>query len=73
MGTFQSARRGFLLQMSGAAGAVWIAVQWPGILAATQHAHAAAKANSALAYRAAERITALAKRGDLAGSAEHAT
>jgi|SRR5271157_4954741 len=50
MDTFQSARRGFLLQMSGAAGAVWIAGQWPGILAAAQHAHAAAKADPAPAF-----------------------
>jgi hypothetical protein len=47
METFHSARRDFLLQLGGAAGAAWISVQWPGILAAAQHAHAAAKANPA--------------------------
>jgi gluconate 2-dehydrogenase gamma chain len=44
------ARRGFLLQMGGAAGAAWIAAQWPGMLAAAQHAHAAASANPAPAF-----------------------
>jgi gluconate 2-dehydrogenase gamma chain len=47
MKTVDSARRDFLLQMGGAAGAAWITVQWPGILAAAQHAHAGAKSNPA--------------------------
>lgn len=37
----QTARRNFLLQVSGAAGAAWISAQWPSILAAAQHAHSA--------------------------------
>ncbi len=36
--------------MGGAAGAAWLTAQWPGILAAAQHAHAAAKANPAPAF-----------------------
>jgi len=47
METFQSARRDFLWRIGSAAGAAWITAQWPGILAAAQHAHAAAKANPA--------------------------
>ncbi len=50
MKTVDSARRSFLLHMGGAAGAAWITAQWPEILAAAQHAHAAAKANPAPAF-----------------------
>ncbi len=50
MKTVNPARRDFLLQMGGAAGAAWFTAQWPGILAAAQHAHAAAKANPAPAF-----------------------
>src|SRR5208283_1817847 len=50
METFHSARRDFLLQIGGVAGAAWITVQWPGILAAAQHAHEAAKANPVPAF-----------------------
>jgi Gluconate 2-dehydrogenase subunit 3 len=64
METFRSARRDFLWQIGGAAGAAWITAQWPGILAAAQHAHAAAKANPAAAFEvlkpeAAKEIEAL--------------
>lgn len=44
------ARRDFLLQIGGAAGAAWITAQWPAMLAAAQHAHAAASANPAPAF-----------------------
>lgn len=37
----QPARRDFLLHVSGAMGAAWIGAQWPAIVAAAQHAHAA--------------------------------
>jgi hypothetical protein len=50
METVNPARRDFLLQFGGAAGAAWITAQWPGMLAAAQHAHAAAKANPAPAF-----------------------
>lgn len=50
MENLHSARRDFLLKMGGAAGAAWITVQWPGILAAAQHAHEAAKANPVPAF-----------------------
>jgi gluconate 2-dehydrogenase gamma chain len=41
MKTDQEGRRNFLLQATGAAGAAWISAQWPSILAAAEHAHAA--------------------------------
>ena len=50
MKTVNSARRDFLLQIGGAAGAAWISAQWPEMLAAAQHAHSAAKANPAPAF-----------------------
>jgi gluconate 2-dehydrogenase gamma chain len=50
METVNPARRGFLLQIGGAAGAAWITAQWPTMLAAAQHAHAAASANPAPAF-----------------------
>jgi hypothetical protein len=34
-----AARREFLLQAGGAAGAAWVSAQWPAIAAAAQHAH----------------------------------
>ncbi len=45
-----SARRDFLLRFGGAAGAAWITAQWPAMLAAAQHAHAAAGASPAPAF-----------------------
>jgi hypothetical protein len=39
----ETGRRNFLLQASGAAGAAWIAAQWPAVLAAADHAHQAVK------------------------------
>ena len=42
----QSARRNFLLQMGGAAGAAWITAQWPAMIEAAQHAHQAAATGS---------------------------
>lgn len=50
MATVNPARRDFLLRFGGAAGATWITAQWPGMLAAAQHAHAAARANPAPAF-----------------------
>ncbi len=50
MKTVNPARRDFLLRIGGAAGAAWITAQWPGMLAAAQHAHAAACANPAPAF-----------------------
>lgn len=37
-------RRDFLFQLSGAAGAAWLAANWPAIAAAQEHAHRAAQA-----------------------------
>ena len=42
-----TARREFLLQIGGAAGAAWISAQWPAIVAAAQHAHEAMQSKSA--------------------------
>jgi Gluconate 2-dehydrogenase subunit 3 len=42
MEPIQSARRNFLLQAGGAAGAAWLSAQWPAVVAAAQHAHQAA-------------------------------
>jgi gluconate 2-dehydrogenase subunit 3-like protein len=42
MKPYQAARRDFLLQAGGAAGAAWISAQWPAVVAAAQHAHEAA-------------------------------
>jgi len=50
MKTVKSARRNFLLQFGGAAGTAWITAQWPAMLAAVQHAHAAAGASPAPAF-----------------------
>jgi len=51
----QTARRNFLLQVSGAAGAAWISAQWPTILEAAQHAHrAVASGNGKLEILTAE-------------------
>lgn len=35
----QTARRDFLLQTGGVAGAAWVSTQWPAMVAAAQHAH----------------------------------
>jgi len=45
-----AARRDFLLQLGGLAGAAWIEAQWPSVLAAAQHAHEAAKTKEASAF-----------------------
>ena len=50
METCNPARRDFLLQIGGAAGAAWITVQWPVLLAAAQHAHEAARTNPSPAF-----------------------
>ncbi|MGB2663537.1 MAG: gluconate 2-dehydrogenase subunit 3 family protein [Candidatus Acidiferrum sp.] len=42
----EPARRQFLLQATGAAGAAWFTAQWPAIAAAAQHAHQAASAKT---------------------------
>jgi gluconate 2-dehydrogenase gamma chain len=42
MKTAQAARRDFLFQAGGAAGAVWLSAQWPAVVSAGQHAHKAA-------------------------------
>lgn len=46
----QEARRSFLLQMGGVAGAAWVSAQWPAIVAAAQHAHQLAKSKTAGAF-----------------------
>jgi hypothetical protein len=46
MKPYQEARRGFLLQVSGAAGAAWITAQWPSVVAAAQHAHQAVNSHT---------------------------
>src|SRR5215469_2430647 len=46
MKTKDTARREFLLQIGGAAGAAWISAQWPAIVAAAQHAHEAMQSKS---------------------------
>ncbi len=46
MKSHEPARRQFLLQATGAAGAAWISAQWPAIAAAAQHAHQAAGAKT---------------------------
>ncbi len=46
----QPARRQFLWQMGGVAGAAWLNAQWPAIAAAAQHAHDTVKANRAVAF-----------------------
>jgi hypothetical protein len=46
----ETGRRNFLLQASGAAGAAWIAAQWPAVLAATDHAHQAVKSQIPLKF-----------------------
>ena len=40
-----TARRDFLLQIGGATGAAWLTAHWPAMVAAAQHAHAAANAS----------------------------
>jgi gluconate 2-dehydrogenase gamma chain len=42
----ETARRDFLLQASGAAGAAWLSAQWPAVLAAADHAHQAVKSQT---------------------------
>jgi len=44
------ARRDFLLQIGGTAGAAWLTGHWPAMVAAAQHAHAAAKASPGPAF-----------------------
>jgi gluconate 2-dehydrogenase gamma chain len=46
MKPYQAARRDFLLQAGGAAGAAWITAQWPAVVAAAQHAHEAANSKA---------------------------
>ena len=46
----QAARRNFLLQAGGVAGAAWVSAQWPAILAAAQHAHQAAKSTKSATF-----------------------
>jgi hypothetical protein len=46
----ETGRRNFLLQASGAAGAAWIAAQWPAVLAAADHAHQAVKSQMPLKF-----------------------
>jgi gluconate 2-dehydrogenase gamma chain len=43
-------RRNFLQQLGGAAGAAWMASQWPAIVAASEHAHRAAASALPLAF-----------------------
>src|SRR5271157_4029053 len=46
----RAARRDFLLQVAGVAGAAWISPQWPAIVSAAQHAHQAANSNTPHAF-----------------------
>src|SRR5271169_400845 len=46
----QAARRDFLLQVGGVAGAAWASAQWPAIVSAAQHAHQAANSNTPHAF-----------------------
>ncbi len=46
----QTARREFLLQAGGAAGAAWISAQWPAVVAAAQHAHQAANSKTPVKF-----------------------
>jgi len=50
MKPFQAARRDFLLQAGGAAGAAWLSAQWPAVLSAAQHAHEATKSNASVKF-----------------------
>jgi gluconate 2-dehydrogenase gamma chain len=43
MDFYDSNRRNFLIRFGGAAGAAFLQANWPGVLAAAQHAHQAAK------------------------------
>lgn len=44
--SFEPNRRAFLHALGGAAGAAWAEANWPGLLAAAQHAHQAVKEGS---------------------------
>jgi gluconate 2-dehydrogenase gamma chain len=46
MNSLQSARRDFLLMLSGSVGAGWLAANWPAMLSAAEHAHQAAKSSN---------------------------
>jgi gluconate 2-dehydrogenase gamma chain len=46
MKTHHPARRDFLLQTSAIVGAAWMSAQWPAVVAAAQHAHAAANSET---------------------------
>jgi gluconate 2-dehydrogenase subunit 3-like protein len=46
MKPYLAARRDFLLQAGGVAGAAWVGSLWPAILSAAQHAHEAAKSKT---------------------------
>jgi gluconate 2-dehydrogenase gamma chain len=61
------ARRHFLQQLGGAAGASWLNAQWPYIAAAAQHAHEAIRANHPVQFEIftpaeAVEVTAIAAR-----------
>lgn len=79
MNTSREDRRNFLLQISTAAGAAWVSAQWPAILEAAQHAHAAANAKTpgkfeVLTREQARQVEALAAQiiptDDLPGARE---
>lgn len=74
-----AARREFLLQAGGLAGAAWIGAQWPAMLAAAQHAQEAVKAKGARGFEVltpdqAKQIEAIASQimpsDDLPGARE---
>ncbi|HTP67727.1 MAG TPA: gluconate 2-dehydrogenase subunit 3 family protein [Dongiaceae bacterium] len=44
-------RRNFLLQAGGSAGLAWLAGQWPGILAAAEHAHQAVSSKAPVKFQ----------------------
>jgi gluconate 2-dehydrogenase gamma chain len=67
MDFYDSNRRNFLIRFGGAVGAAFVQANWPGILAAAQHAHQAAKSSQAqkfhvLTAEQAKEVDAIAAR-----------
>lgn len=67
MKAIQPARRHFLQQIGGVAGAAWLNAQWPAIVAAAQHAHDAVKSStpssfSVLTAEQAKEVAAIVAR-----------
>jgi gluconate 2-dehydrogenase gamma chain len=79
MNPFQPARRQFLWQASGVAGAAWVSAQWPTLVAAAQHAHEAIHSKTSvkfeiLTHQQAREVEAIASQiiptDDLPGARE---